>query len=180
MGFALHSTAGGYLRIPAFPAPDSNVNPQDAAEYVIAHLTTNLSAKLDSIEAEYADGVELPDVDTYWRAPQERYPDHLNVVVVPAETQPITNSDQRQQFTLLVELVVSGKQTSSTSTLKPTEIVLTRTWRTYRAVYELLHKSSLSNQVGYTVIENAAPTDFALEGKTYQQRLEIELTIYTA
>lgn len=180
MAFALHRGPGGWLRIPAFPTPDQRINPQDAVEYVIGHLNTNLSAKLDTIEAEYADGIALVDVDAYWRAPQERYPGALNVVVVPARAVPITNSDQRQQFEVLVELIVSGSQTSSTSTKRPTEIILARTWRTYRAVYELLHKSTLSNAVGYVIVESAEPTDLALEGKSYQQRLEIALTIYTA
>lgn len=183
MGFALHSTAGGWLRIPAFPTPDDCVNPQDAAEYIIGHLTTNLSAKLDLIEAEYDDGIELPDVDAYWRAPQERYPGNLNVVVVPAQATPINSGDQRQEFTVLIELIVAGKQSKQTggSTTKTgTELVMTRTWRTYRAVYELLNKNTLSNQVGYVLVGDATPSELGTDGKTYEQRLEIELTVYTA
>lgn len=183
MAFALHSTAGHWLRIPAFPTPDDCVNPQDAVEYVIGHLTTNLSAKLDVLEAEYDDGVELPDVDNYWRAPQERFPGAVNVVVVPAEAAPINSGDQRQEFTILIELIVAGrqsKQTGGSTTLAGTELVTTRTWRIYRGIYELLNKSTLSNQVGYVLVNSATPSDFATDGKTYEQRLEIELTVYTA
>lgn len=183
MAFALHSTGGAWLRIPAFPTPDQCVNPQDAVEYVIGHLTTNLSAKLDLIEAEYDDGIELPDVDAYWRAPQERYPGNLNIVVVPTEAIPINSGDQRQEFTLVIELIVAGKQSKQTggSTNKSgTELVMTRTWRTYRAVYDLLNKNTLSNQVGYVLVNDATPSELGTDGKTYEQRLEIELTIYTA
>jgi hypothetical protein len=183
MGFALHSSAGVYLRIPAFPTPDACVNPQDAVEYIIGHLTTNLSAKLDLIEQEYNDGIELPDVDNYWRAPQERYPGNLNIVVVPAQAQPINSGDQRQEFTILVELIVAGKQSKQTggSTTKTgTELILTRTWRTYRAIYELLNKNTLSNQVGYTLVNDATPSELLTDGKQYEQRLEIDLTVYTA
>ena len=100
MAFALHSTAGQWLRIPAFPTADDCVNPQDAVEYIIGQLETNLSAKLDTIEAEYDDGVELPDVSVYWRAPQERYPANLNIVVVPAQASPMNSGDQRQEFSI--------------------------------------------------------------------------------
>ena len=183
MAFALHSTAGGWLRIPAFPTPDQCVNPQDAVEYIIGRLNANLSAKLDLIEQEYDDGIELPDVDNYWRAPQERYPGSLNVVVVPAEAAPINSGDQRQEFTVLMEMIAAGKQSKQTggSTTKTgTELITTRIWRTYRGIYDLLNKNTLSNQVGYTLVNSATPTELGTDGKTYEQRLEIELTVYTA
>lgn len=183
MAFALHSTGGHWLRIPAFPTPDDCVNPQDAVEYVIGHLTANLSAKLDLIEQEYNDGIELPDVDAYWRAPQERYSGNLNIVAVATESEPINSGDQRQNFTIVLELIVAGKQSKQaggSTTKTGTELIMTRTWRTYRAVYELLNKETLSNQVGYVLVNGAAPSDLGTDGKTYEQRLEIELTVYTA
>ena len=119
MGFALHSTGGGWLRIPAFPTPDDCVNPQDAVEYVIGHLVTNLSAKLDLIEQGYDDGIELPDVDAYWRAPQERYAGNLNIVAVATETEPMNSGDQRQDFTVVLELIVAANNLSRRAAAPP-------------------------------------------------------------
>jgi len=151
------------------------INPQDAAENVIAVLTAGMAAQLSAIDTEYGDGITLPTVDNYWRSPQTQYPAALNIVVVPAETEPDNSPDQLQTHQLVLEMILT--EGSSNASYSTTELVTIKLWRIVRAIQELLNKTTLSGSVNQCFVVSAQATELGQDGRRFEQRAEIELLI---
>ena len=157
----------------------ADINPVVSVSAVITKFNSSLAAKFSALEAAYNDGVSLPEVDAYWRSPQVRYPGSVNIVVVPESTEPINSPDQRQQHNLIVEVIVAGQQTSTTSTLSATELLTTRLWRVVEAIQDLINKTNLdSADVSACFVTRADATEIGQDGTRYEQRALIELIIF--
>ena len=155
------------------------INPQDSAEAVITALTAGMATQLDAIDTEYGDGITLPDVDKYWRGPQVRYPGHLNVVVVPAASEPDNSPDQVQAHEILVQVVLSEGASSTSYTT--TELLTIKLWRIVRAVQELLNKSRLSDSVDMCYMQSADATEIdPAQGNAFMQSAELSFLIQTS
>lgn len=155
------------------------INPQDAAENVISLLSPNLGTKFDALDTSYGDGITLPDVDNYWRAPQAQYPAGLNLVVVGSETNPTNSPDQTQQHTLLIEVVLTegGSSTSYTAT----ELLHIKLWRIVRGIQEVLNKTTLSDNVDKIYLTSAEATEIdSVPGNRFMQRAELEFIVFTS
>tara|TARA_R100000781_G_C4035728_1_gene112169 strand:- start:48 stop:524 length:477 start_codon:yes stop_codon:yes gene_type:complete len=154
------------------------INPQDSANNVVTVLTSSMSAKLNALDSEYDDGITLDDVDNYWKAPQEVYPNKVNIVVVPTGSEVVNSPEQRQLHSISIEVIVTGNQSSST--YSGTELITIRLWRTCRAVQECINKSTLSSNVDQCYVNTLDASEIGTDGSRFEQRAEIQLTIYTS
>ncbi|MAK37396.1 MAG: hypothetical protein CMC15_14670 [Flavobacteriaceae bacterium] len=154
------------------------INPQDSANNIISVLSGSMTAKLSALNTSYDDGITLDNVDSYWRAPQENYPNKVNIVVAPISSEVVNSPEQRQLHQISIEVIVTGSQSSST--YSGTELVTIRLWRTCRAVQECINKSTLSNNVDQCYINNLDASEIGVDGSRFEQRAEINLTVYTS
>ena len=154
------------------------INPHDAANNLISVLSSNMTSKLSALNTLYDDGITLDNVDSYWRAPQENYPNKVNIVVAPTSSEVVNSPEQRQLHSISIEVILTGNQSSST--YSGSELITIRLWRTCRAVQECINKSTLSNNVDQCYVNTLDASEIGTDGSRFEQRAEIQMTIYTS
>ncbi len=60
---------------------------------LVTYLTAGMPAKLDALEAEYADSITLDDIKTYYIAEQKSIPEYPSLMVLGDATQPSDQGD---------------------------------------------------------------------------------------
>lgn len=177
MARKLYSSGGMYIRVPDWPAYDEGINAQDAAEAVIDKLGSELDAKLAALDTEYNDGITCGTVDKYWRSPQQRYPDSLNVVVVAETSEPINSGDQIQQHNLVAEVIIAGRQ-STTSGFAATEVLTMRLWRICRGIQEVINKTDLDGAVAACFVKDIQASQIDVVGSGFEQQAMLEIATF--
>lgn len=177
MGRKLFSAGGMYIRVPDWPTYDDGINAQDAADAVIDKLNSELDAKLAELDTEYNDGITCGTVDKYWRSPQVRYADSLNVVVVAEKSEPINTGDQIQQHSLVVFVIVAGRQ-STASGYAATEVLTMRLWRIVRGVQEVINKTDLDGAVAACFVQNIEASGIDATGSGFEQQAMLEIATF--
>jgi len=153
-------------------------DPQASCNSIISVLNSGMAAKLNALDSSYDDGIVLDDVDSFWRAPQENYPNSVNIVVVPTSTEVVNSPEQREVQSISIEVIVTGSQSSST--YAGTEMITIRLWRTCRAVQELINKTTLSDAVDQCYVESIDASEIGTDGRRFEQRAEISTEVYTS
>ena len=119
----------------------SSFDPGLAAEAVISLLSSNLAAKLDTLDTEYGD-ITLRDIAAFYRA-MPGTPNVYPCISVYASGRQETEG-QYATFNLrghLLECRIWEVAMDATSTLLPVEVLQKRLERTVRACEEVLHEN---------------------------------------
>lgn len=149
--------------------------PDIIAEHIVTTLSGGLAGELTSMEASYADSIEL-GTPAYWRAVQENYPGDLNLVVVMDQADPL-NDDNRHRYTGRVEVIVAGQQ--GHATYSAAETVNKRAWRAARGVQALLHNKTLSDNVDRVFVEEMLFSSSLDGDEAQEQRIDVALVAHT-
>lgn len=115
-----------------------SINPEGAINAIRSILIADLPAKLNTLDAEYNDGIVLDDPVDYWRAPIERYDNYpACVIVARGSNRPDEYRNDTIQFhELEIQVLLAGNE--ATAALLPYELLTVRLQRTIRAIQEVL------------------------------------------
>jgi len=149
--------------------------PDIIAEHVVTTLAGGLAGELASMEAGYADFIEL-GTPAYWRAVQDNYPGDLNLVVIMDQADPL-NDNIRHRYTGRVEVIAAGQQ--GHATYNAAETVNKRAWRAARGVQALLHNQTLSDNVDRVFVEEMVFSSSLDGDEAQEQRIDVALVAHT-
>ena len=127
---------------------------------VNTYLQAQMAAKLNTLDAEYADGITLADIVTWYIAPQMAIPEYPAVLLL-SDNSVITGEGQawiRAQHQVTIVVIVADQDTTT---------LQKRLWRYTRAIIELLKAARESVGWAYTVSFNSVEFTpfFATDGQ---------------